>query len=351
MYDKLKLLKSLSVNYPVIESQGYGCPMPIMVITDEKNKNGLIECLINLESVSINEFMKKKDIDKALTQTNSEFVMLHYSATPKGREILDYIVTVMRSGTDENRRVNAIPLVIAEGKICREDIRKAFVVFLEGDISEVKISLSEVVPPDKQVEVVLDKMNELDMDGKGQMEKALLAAACFLYPSLKRRGRISEFADLLKCVHIIESQHDEGGLNTNLAEMFVSEMYRWQERTGFHDVFALPEIEMSVSKRMDEVILYDKTFFYMRESFFVRIVHPLLVVFPLDVLRFALADSAILCPEEDKTYSVKVNFYNIAGEYDRIRMLRFRRSAFMRCGELEFIDICIGEKEDEGYEY
>ena len=145
-------------------------------------------------------------------------------------------------------------------------------------------------------------------------------------------------------------QNEEGSYVADLGELFIAEIYEWQERTGFHNVFELPDIEMNIIDHIEEVFLFDSKYFYMKESLFTRIAGFLLNTFPAEVLKSALVDDEILCPESEKTYTIKVNYRNAVSGYERIRMLRFKRSAFKRWGDLELIDICIDEKEDAGDE-
>ncbi len=57
-----------------------------------------------------------------------------------------------------------------------------------------------------------------------------------------------------------------------------------------------------------------------------------------------------LCRENEKTYTVKANYYNISGAYERMRMLRFKRSVFSQLGEPDLIDMCLDYGEESEYE-
>lgn len=347
----VRMLKSLSVNYEIIKDIGYALEEPIMIVFDRKNRTRILENTTNFTAKSLDEFAKKKDVESALCETSSEFVLMPYPTTRKGRELLDYIVTVMKTGISSSGHINAPPLILAEGKVCRKDMEDLFTIYIEGDLSEMSdISLAEVVPSDEQVEVVLDKARELNMQGRTQMEKTLLVASCFLYPYLEKYNRVDELEELFYCVEELVKQNEEGSYVADLGELFIAEIYEWQERTGFHNVFELPDIEMNIIDHIEEVFLFDSKYFYMKESLFTRIAGFLLNTFPAEVLKSALVDDEILCPESEKTYTIKVNYRNAVSGYERIRMLRFKRSAFKRWGDLELIDICIDEKEDAGDE-
>lgn len=335
----LKILKSLGANYPVIRSLGYELKKPILAIVACDEVKFFMDSLSVYNAAKISEFAKIRDIEKVLRDTSLEYVFFPYSQSKKGKEQAEYLIDAMKLGA-----AGAIPLVIADRKIQRESMASFFTVYMDGRLEDIYLPMEEVVPTDGQLAVVFDRVYGLEMKGKTQEERALLAAACFLYPMLHKANKEGEFRELLNCVDVLVKQ-DEDGDSANLAELFVEEVYRWQERTCFHDVFALPRLEMQVAQRLDEVILFDSKYLYMQEKLLEKIAHGMLDHIPVSILKAALSDVKILIAENTATYTVKVNYYNIAGNYERVRMLRFDREAFHRWGEMEFIDLCMAGKE------
>lgn len=338
-YIIMMILKSLGANYPIIHSIGYGPVKPIVLITAVNEMKGIMDCVTNFAAPKIGDCNKLSDLKKALAETNSEFVLLGYSLTRKGKEQINYLISEMKLGT----KLNALPLIISDSRIKREDISNFFIIYLGEGLSDIHIPLEKVVPPDGQVEVVLDKICEIVTEGRTPEEKALLAATCFLYPNLERENREEKFSEMVSHAKALYAQDDEGSCTAGLGEMFLTEIFQWQERTGFYDVHELPFLEMEVVKRIDRVILFDPEYFYMKENCLADIARSLLTIFPMEALKSALAEDGMLCPENTKAYTVKVNYYDIIGNYQRIRMLRFNRSLFDRRGELEFIELCRNE--------
>ena len=334
--DVMRILKSLGANYPIIRAIGYEMTKPVVVITAGSGTKEVMECVTNFTAPKIGEDAKLRDLEKALAETNSEFLILLFSATRKGREQINFLISAMKLGTN----LNALPLIISDGRIQREDVTDFFMVYLGQDLQDIHIPLKDVVPPDEQVEVVLDKITEIAVGGKTPEEKALLAAVCFLYPNLKKENRNEEFGKLVDCAKALAAQDEEGSSIAGLGEMFVTEIFEWQEKTGFCDIHELPMLEMNVVNCIDRIILFDACYFHLKESLLADIAKPLLELFPMDVLKATLVEDGMLCPENSKTYTTKVNYCDIVGNYQRIRMLRFNRAAFNRFGELEFIDLC-----------
>ena len=122
-------------------------------------------------------------------------------------------------------------------------------------------------------------------------------------------------------------------------------MYQWQENTEFSEAYELPCLEMAVVDRIEKVILYDSDYLYLKESFFKDILERLLRIFSVDVLKRELLDAGILSSDKSKTYTVKVTYIDITGQYQRERMLRFEREKMKILGDMEFIEQCISGRE------
>lgn len=62
----VRMLKSLSVNYEIIKDIGYALEEPIMIVFDRKNRTRILENTTNFTAKSLDEFAKKKDVERAL---------------------------------------------------------------------------------------------------------------------------------------------------------------------------------------------------------------------------------------------------------------------------------------------
>lgn len=140
---------------------------------------------------------------------------------------------------------------------------------------------------------------------------------------------------------------DEDSHNLNgVGDFFIDSLYRWQENTSFHNIYRLPELGMSVARKTSQAVFFDDRYIYMKDSFFKQIASPLLNTFQVSVLKKALVDDGILCPDKSDTYTVKVGYYNIAGQFKRERMLRFSRNRLEKTGEPGFVEICLNSKQN-----
>lgn len=338
-----KLIKSLGVNYPIINEIGCAPTKLITIVVSGYQTKTVCNILENYRAAKITDFMALSNISDVLCDTNSECVLIPYSTTRKGKDILQFIKTAVQMGCVGDRKLRALPVLISETGIQGSDTENLFVMHLQGDLSSIHLSVEDVVPPDEQIEVVVDKIRDLDLAGKCAEERALLTASCFLYPHLKSEGKSREFEQLLNLASDLVIRDDNNRDPYEACELFVEELYLWQERTQFHDIYQLPNLGMNAEAKLDSIILFNDQYIYMKQQLFEQISQPLLGVFSLDVLKAALADEGIICPENGKTYTAKVGYRNIVGEYKRERMIRFRREKLSRVGEMDFIDLCIPE--------
>lgn len=346
--DALTLVKSLGVNYPIINMLECTPTRLITLVVSEHQLKAACGILENFGAPLIGEFMRPSQISQVLCETNSECVLFPFSPTRKGKELVQFIAAAVQMGSVGNVKLRALPVLISDTQIQGCDTESLFIIYLPGALSSIHIPLVNVVPPDEQIEVVDDKIRDLDLAGKCAEEKALMTAACFLYPSLRNAGKADEFKQMLKLASNLVEQEDNNRDPYEAAELFIEELYLWQERTQFQDVYPLPNLEMSIVSRIDNILLYSDRYIYVMDKLFGQICQALLGIFSVDVLKAALTEAGIIYPENTKTYTAKVGYRNIAGEYKRERMIRFRREKLNRAGDMDFVELCKNQRGGQG---
>lgn len=345
--DALTLVKSLGVNYPIISMIECTPTRLITLVVSEHQLKAACGILENFGAPLIGEFMTPSQISQVLCETNSECVLFPFSPTRKGKELVRFIAAAVQMGSIGNMKLRALPVLISDTEIQGCDIDNLFVIYLRGDLSAIHISLNEIVPPDEQLEVVFDKIRD-HLTIKNTEEKALMISACFLYPYLKKEGKVHKFMQMLEIASALVEQEDNNRDPYEAAELFIEELYLWQERTQFQDVYPLPNLEMSIVSRIDNILLYSDRYIYVKDKLFEQICQALLSIFSADVLKAALTEAGIMYPESAKTYTAKVGYRNIAGEYKRERMIRFRREKLNRAGDMDFVELCQNQKGGQG---
>lgn len=334
------VLKSMGINYPVLKAYGLELAKPLLVIVEEGQLKEAVRLFSDGGALRISEYIREKECKKVFSETNSAFIVYPYSPTKKGKDFLAFLSTVARLGVMGEARINAMLLIISEGIPLDVDLDRFFTVFINGNLSGVYINGMTVVPPDRELAVVENQIKLHLSNNFSQEEKALLAAVCFLYPNTFSGAFQLEFEDLLDYALALVKRDEENKDTNDLGELFIRELYRWQERTGFCLIYALPNLEMSITENLHQVIIYNDDFLFVKEELFQEIATPFLGIFSIGVLKRELVKEGILCPENAQTYTAKMSYYNVAGEYRRERMLRFKRSRLNCVGELDFVDLC-----------
>lgn len=340
-----RVIKSLAVNYPILLDNGCGFEKLLMLVTGQGDMSTVLRTIGGDTPLIIYEGMTRAKITSILTTENSKPVFYLFSPSAKGHELIRNLALMIKMGTFGKQNISVIPILVSERIPPDVDLSECFSVYLDTGLRELTIKSEEVVPTDSQVAVVLDKIKDFTVNVKTQEEKSLKAAACFLYPILKEENEGADFPEYLELVEKLIVSDDENQDINSSGEIFLRELYRWQEANEFSNVYELPDLEMEATKNFEGVILFDEQFVYLKDSLFKEILGTLLEIFSIDALKNSLVGEKILCPSQKKSYTTKVGYYNVAGEFDRVRMLRFDRSKLKMVGELDFIELCIDGKE------
>ena len=334
------IVKSMGTNYPVLKSWGLNLKKLLVVVSTDGCSQNIVEQLSGAETPRLNERMDSKEVEKILMSTNSELVIYMYSPSRKGMDFFSFLVSIVKLGEISGKRINAMPLVVADEIPKGAYMEDFFSIFIDAKAECEVIKVEDVVPTDEALPVVQDRICTLISGESGVEEKAFLAAVCFMYPKMMENGLEREFEELMKCARQLVLFNDENQDANNLGEVFVRELYHWQEQTEFNEIYLLPNLGMDVLGKIDSVILYDGNFVFMKEKLFEEIVKSLLKVFSCPVMKKALVEEGVLCTENTRTNTVKMGYYNLAGEYQRERMLKFRRERLCIAGEMEFVELC-----------
>lgn len=337
---KLLILKSIGTNAPVLAEWGLKFEKLLVVVGEKGQANRMRTLLAEDDIPVLNEFMSLRKVEKIFGEASSTFVPFVYSPSRKGQDFLNLLLVLSRAGEASGSKINAMPLVVSEEIPVGIDLSRCFTVFLEGDLAEIYLEEEDVVPPDEELSVVRDRIQTFLPRADTPDKRALLAATCFLYPNLGLAEREECFQTLLEEALRMAMLNEENQETGQLNQLFVEALYGWRERTGFHDIYELPYLEMQTVNGLDHVMLYDAEYVYMRESLFKQVVEPLLSIFSLGAIKQTLVNSRVLCTERATTYTVKMGYYNVAGQYQRSCMLRFSLDKLNRPGELGFLELC-----------
>ncbi|MCD7815316.1 MAG: hypothetical protein LUH12_01010, partial [Bacteroides sp.] len=337
IYNTTLLLKSSAANYPILKANGLGAPKAVVLVVEENYGKIVRDTMLDDRlSVQLDEFMTKKEVAELLAGTNSGFAVFHYSFSVKAKAFYELLVAAALKGSFMGREINCLILIISEGIPLGVDLSGAFLIFLDENFKRSEITIWDVVPADKLVAVVNDKMVAL-ITNFGSMKNFLLSAVCFLYPILREKGEEGRFEELLMLPDYLIQVDDGSKAMSEIDEQFIDTLTDWGEKENFSDAYELPDIGFFAEKNLDKVILYNFDYIYMCTELFRKICAPLLQNVSLTVLKLALVEAEILRKENENCYPVFVYYHTLTGDLpSKKRMLRFHRKRLKRLGEEDF---------------
>lgn len=341
------LLKSLAANAPVLRDWGYAPPKIVTVIVPEGKSNSFLNYVKGPNSHQITEFSLEKRIQQSLTRSYSSPVLVSCTNSTRTAELIKLLFEFGKLESIDGEKVESIPLVITESRIPMDAACQFqfFVILEDFDKFSESMNAVNVIPKETDLSLIQDIISQqLEDDVESEMEKALIAAACFLYPSI---GRVQ----LARCKEVIKqmiNSDDEFKAFDGLSEFFQDSLNKYQARESFTKIYLCDDVEDSIQEIKDTAIFYTDEQFFMSDKLFKKIVEPLVKNgIPVDALKASLVEEKMLIPHRDSsTYVVKVT---LKGEEEirRVRLLRFDRNKFKSTGSRDVIDKIITRKEKQ----
>lgn len=343
------LLKSMALNYPVIKHLGMELGKLLFVLTEPGQMKAAVSLFSDMEAPVISEFTKKSDCKKVIASANSSFVIFPYIQSKASNDYLQFLGSLVRSGSLGSPGLNAIPVVISERLPYGAGMENIFLVSLNGNLESLKKGLISVVPPDNKLEVVFDRIRCNIRENMTPDKKSFIAAACFLYPNMLPEIRVLDFLHIKDHVESLiefdDNNHDSGGAT----EAFIHEFYAWHKTVGFAGLYELPYLGTEAMGSLGYSVFFNEKYIFIKNSLFKRIAGNLLGVFCIDLLKNRLADDGVIYKDETSAVVVKMPFYDINGQYGREYMVRFDRGRLEDIAGFDFIDCCQSGKGETEY--
>lgn len=339
----LLLAKSAITNYPILAERGWILQKPLLLIVDQQNVKSLTDMLLGSNGQVLGQYVTKKEIENALQTAISSAIIYVCNWNSKYEERFLQALTEQYRISVLNKVNIALPVILSVGYPKCRNLEDYFVISLTGLASSVIGKIEEkVVPPDVTLKIVFEKIQEELMEIDNLEHVALIAAAGCLFPNLSLENRTAEFQMILKRAKVLVELNEQNQDLQGLGTLTIKEIFHWGQLQEFSQVFELPNLEMSVCSKLETSIFYDEEFLYFKDTLFKQAVSGLLHLASYEALKAELVEEGILCPDRGTTYTSKMPYVTIAGGYDRIRMLRFKREAFQGTfGGDDFIEQCM----------
>lgn len=341
----LLLAKSAITNYPILAEQGWILNKPLLVIVNQQDVKFLTDMLLGPNGQVLSQHATMKEIENALQSANSSAVVCVCNWNFKYEAHLLQALTEQYRVSVLNKVNVALPVILSVGYPKCRNPEDYFVISLTDLTLDVTQEMADkVVPPDITLQNVFSKIREIlaNTVTNSPEHVALIAAACCLFPNLSLENRTAEFQMILKRAEDLIELNEQNQELQGLGTLTIKEVFRWGKIQEFSRVFELPNLEMSVSSTLETSIFYDAEFIYFKDALFKQAVSGLLHLVSYDALKAGLATEEILCSDSGATYTSKMTYVTIAGEYARVRMLKFKREAFQGTfGGDDFIEQCM----------
>lgn len=340
----LSVIKSLCTNLPVLKEWGYVFYKPLWLIVENKEWQHLGRYFAN-RFYYLDSMMSTKNLLERLTECSPWAVVMFYEPTHRETEFVQNLARITQMGQVAGKQLQVLPIIISEHMpICKNEQSSFFVINLEEELDWGMV-LDDAVPLDEELIWVKELIIERNGECESSEERTLMAASYFLYPYLCRSGLGTDFelfADAVQeAVVIDENLHDTAGTS----EAFIRVINDWHEKVKFSEVYELPDLELSATLNFDNVILFDEQFIYLKERLFKQIAKPLENVILINALKRQLVEDGVLCTDTTNTFTVKVSYCNLGGQFCRERMLRFNRNKLEVLGEEELISACLRRRD------
>lgn len=330
------LLLSAAMYAPVLQDEGCAMPYPIAIILEIKTPGQMIRDLnVWGTPIVLDGSMSLSRCKTKLKEGNSQMSFLVYSNSGRYGELIDFICDAVSSGSVDDRALTVLPVVLFQGTL-PEKYRDKFFVVPESNLGRNSVRREEILVSAEDIPRVLGVAASKSYE---PLKAALVTAACFLREIIDQDLR-PELGLLEKMVDRIIRQEEEAKDDSGIAEAFVHYLYKWKESSKFHAVYPLPYVEQDAIQNLESIVLYDREYAYFSETIFQEIVAPFRSTFSLPTIKKALKKEGILVSTDENTYSTKVGFYGVYGQFIRVRRFKMVLEKINQPGEIPFIDLC-----------
>lgn len=334
----LSVLKSMAINYPILQDEGYIFPKVIKLIVPVGSTLQTVNWLYTPSSNRIDMYTRSTDVLRTIEDTSSGIVFITGESCPKLEKLLGNVSSYAKSGA------KTLFVYVTDNELDT----------MEGDFFE--ILLDEIVAGCPAVEQLVPKVDELplvkDIISKAPLEDAigcertLLAGTCFLYPRLPEQGRTEILDGYFSIVRHMCDMNEANSYGDNIGDLFMNALYRYLDNGFIHNAVELPNVEDRFEDIKDTCIFYDEKYIYMSTIFFGKVTEPLQPISPKSIKK-ALSDKDILVHDEG-TYTKKMFFCRPTGKEERPRMLQFRQDLLVLPGQVRIIDLCVERSANYG---
>lgn len=334
----LSVLKSMAINYPILQDEGYIFPKVIKLIVPAGSTLQTVNWLYTPSSNRIDMYTRNTDVIRTIEDTSSGIVFITGESCPKLEKLLGNVSSYAKSGA------KTLFVYVTDNELDT----------MGGDFFEILLdekvagcpAVEQLVPKVDELPLVKDIISKAPLEDAIGCERTLLAGTCFLYPRLPEQGRTEILDGYFGIVRYMCDLNEADSYDENIGDLFINALYRYWDNGFICNAVKLPNIEERFEDIKDTCIFYDEKYIYMSTIFFQKVIEPLQPI-SLKLIKKALSNKDILVHDKD-TYTKKMYFCRPTGKEERYRMLQFRKDLMVLPGQIRFLDLCLERSATNG---
>lgn len=342
---KIKLLKALALNYNIIYYYGVTLNKPILLLVDPGQTNAVISKLSSYGSKTLTEYDRLAMTKELIMSVNSGAAIFPYDNNDKAKELLKLMVRIAQTQSLNGETVSCVFFVVSEVIPYDLNLDDFCIVEVSSDeIENTEVIDYELLPQASDVPLIGSKIEALDRNWATDERLLFSVLEC-----LKPRLSDSEIQIYIDTVNgVLDHDRSNKGL-CDIAEAFVSGLYKWQEKECFEGAYELMGLSEKVVSNMDKAMFYNSEYVYVKDSMLKKICEMIFPGISYIRVKHELCSEGIIEPDRtDKTFTCNMGYETTDGLYQRTRMIRLIRNRLNKPGEMEFADLCCSaESEDK----
>lgn len=327
----LSLLKSMSLNYPILREWNCIFPKVIRLIVPSGDALLTVNTLCTPTSKLVRCDCNDKAIQNMVKQTNSGALFVLGSESDRTKRILKTFADHASSGA------NALFVYVTDNEMLPPgDI--FFDIYLE-DSSISCLPINRLVPKASELELVKDIIaTRAPLEEAEEYERTLLASACFLYPGFPEDQK-SLLDGYFETVQTLCDRNEMNSDSESILNLFLRALYQHLETGEIREAVELPNVESRYIDAKDTCVFYDDQYVYLTQELFRKVIERLPNISAINVKK-VLSDEGVLIHDR-KIFTTKMLLNRAYGNSDRIRAMKFHKDLLALPGALRFIDLCM----------
>lgn len=338
----LIMLKLCALCNPVLFHLGIRPSGPFVILLMNGTFQDLSETMCIYDKVIITPQDSKKRLRELLITGYSESILINYDGSSQSGSLVNQVSALVKAGCIDGTPVLGMPFIVTNDILPDCVLEDGFYVPLS--LSDIKpVAYDQYVPQIEKLALIEEKIKTTTREFTGNA-RLLMAALCFLYPSLHEK---SDFDCCIDRVRELDLRYHEQKDMTGADQFFIRCLYRWID--GEQDILVckLPVVSDVNIDRREKVFFFNDQNLFVSNKLFNAITASIQKTWSVVALKKALDDAGILKRGKSSTYLSKMSIFNEENQAMRFDMLKFELDRLNIPGNIDLLTLLEGKVENE----